>query len=321
MSWSDWRIFDSDSICGHPDVVALSSNQLLVSTCYLGSCLSLGLKERSIRVEPTYRDPLIANDSLVAQVMHSFALYSPSASTEGHPVCAIAFRACWADYWKLGGQSCKRIYPVGDGSVNTVRVHPRGHLIALGLGYYPLDPDSTSNAREEVWKIGEDEACIASQLLPGVAVDRMAWDSSGDCLLAVSGSRSQDRAHVTLLDGVTLRILGMVEIASCRCRSLYLNVSDGHVIVVMGDRIEVRFCSSFGQAARVWSLEQEEHAADFTPSGDTALLSSGILINVWSGERHLLPSLSGCTGVAMLPGVGGVGISDSGLLRIWEFGL
>jgi hypothetical protein len=113
----------------------------------------------------------------------------------------------------------------------------------------------------------------------------------------------------------------MVEIDSCLCRGLYLNASDGHAIVVMDDRIEVRFCSSFGQAARVWSLEQKENAADFTPGGDTALLSSGMLINVWSGKRHLLPSLSGCTGVAMLPGVGGVGISNSGLLRIWEFGL
>lgn len=319
MSWSDWRIFDP--IIGYPEVVALSSNQLLVSTYGLRSCLSLDLKERSIRVEPTYRDPRIANDSLIAKVMNSFVLYSPSASMEGHPVCAIAFRAGWADYWKLSSESCKRIYPVGAGSVNTVRVHPTGHRIALGLGYYPLDPRSTSNARVEVWGIDEDEACIASQLLPGVVVDRIAWDASGDCLLAISGSRSQDRAHVTLLDGMTLRILDMVEIASCFCRGLYLNASDDQAIVVMDDRIEVRLCSSFGHAARVWPLEQEEHAADFTPDGDTALLSSGMLINMWSGEKHLLPSLAGCTGVAMLPGVGGVGISKSGLLRIWEFGL
>jgi hypothetical protein len=84
------------------------------------------------------------------------------------------------------------------------------------------------------------------------------------------------------------------------------------------NRIELRRANDLGEIERTWALEEDVFGADFTAEGDETLLTNGLRINLWSGDRRQLSALPDCTGVALLPEGGALGISKGGTVRVWR---
>jgi hypothetical protein len=189
-SFYDWQAFGRD--VGFPEAVLIAPRRVLVST-WLRQCFVLDLESNTCRHEPEAAPP--------GSLFHAGrCLRSISTACGSPPICAVASRAAWASVWHLGDRESMTVHPERYGPVNSVAVSPRGDRLALGTGFYPLDPRHEPRAFVELWDTADSPVYIASRCLPGVAVDRLAWDAKGDTILVATGARSQDRGHVALLD-------------------------------------------------------------------------------------------------------------------------
>ena len=302
----DWHALDE--CIGYPKIVLIDSERALVST-WLSRCFVLNLNSRSSHAESEARPSDL-------KLPIGNCLVSPSVSVTLPHICAVATRSTWASVWPLGGSESTTIRPETCASVNTVSIRPAGDRVALGIGYYPLDPNGESKAFVELWSMEDQPQCLAARRLPGVAVDRLVWDAAGETLLVATGARSQDRGHVAMLDAASLTIMDIAATEAVFCDALHFDAIANRVFVCTRHCLEMRRADDLGTIERSWNLDDEVHGAAF--STDEAFLTSGLRLDLWSTDRRQLPKLPDCTGVALLPDGTGVGVSRSGDVRIWR---
>ena len=314
-SFEDWNAFDGyDSSIGCPEAVVIDSQRVLVTT-WMRRCYVLDLATKTLHAEPDIVPPKLA---WLGVGWHPD---TPSIESGVSPICAVATRAGWASVWRLGASQSITMYPRNHGSVNAVALKPGTDVLALGLGYYVLDSSADPKAFVELWKLVNPPEFLARRCLPGVVVDRLAWDSSGNSLLVGTGARSQDRGHVAMLEGFSLAMLDIAEVETDGipiCSALHLDSATGRAVVCMSNRLEIRRADELAEIEQTWELGGKLHAASFSADGREVLLTNGLRIDLWSRESRRLLPLPDCTGVALLPDGRGLGISRDGIVRLWR---
>ncbi len=314
-SFEDWNAFEGyGSSIGSPEAVVIDSQRVLVTTG-LGRCFTLDLATKMLHAEPDIVPPKLAWLGV------GFHPETPSIAGGAVPICAVATRAGWASAWRLGSSQSTSMYPKNSGPVNAVALKPSADVIALGLGYYVLDTSADPKAFIELWKLVNPPKLLAQRCLPGVVVDRLVWDPSGNSLLVGTGARNQDHGHFALLDGLTLAILDIAEVETDRapiCSALRLDTATRQAVVCTSNRLEVRRADELARIEQAWDLGERVHAASFTADGKEVLLTNGLRIDLWSKESRRSSPLPDCTGVAILPDRRGLGISETGIVRLWR---
>ena len=247
-----------------------------------------------------------------------------------HGSCAVATRGGYAAVWRIGADTFQRLTPLEGGSVNAVAYSAGGGFIALGLGFYPLAdrrPARAEQAAIEVWAVDEDPSeCHGRYALPGVCVDGIAWAPESDHIWCATGVRSQRGGLLMKLVPGTLRPVIFEELPFAMVRTLiYAQDQSGNDFLVIAHRCGAAAFSTDGLL--LWYVETPECVDKsvgitdlaYSPETDQVLLSNGLIVSGREGrEIWRLPPLAGCTSVAVRPGGGYVGVSQSGVLRCWD---
>ncbi len=295
-----------DSVVGdrgllHPNLCALPNNELLV-TSYGRMCITVEPELGSVAVQHQFDSELISG------------LRSPAATTTQPPLCSAATSVVWTEVWRLGETAAMRLETAGP--VNCVAFSPAGDLIATGLGYYPLGPGEP-RAAINLFATADPTQPFVSRVLLGCVVDRVAFDHDGSLLVAVVGAESQNRGHVFLLGSPTLDLHDVAEIDACYCHAIFVDADQGCVLLVYSDRIQIRRFDEFQEIDWEWRMD-DCAGATFDAERSLIILSSGQVVSPHVGEVARLSSLPGCTGVTMLGRNRVAGISENGILRVWD---
>jgi hypothetical protein len=304
-SYRDLRL--SGSYVGYPELCNLPNGNLLAST-WSGCCFEINPDSGRVTIQPRIGDTLAGG-----------CLSSPTATAAQPILCSAATRIIWTELWQLGATQTLRVKT--DGPVNAVALSPQGDLLATGLGMYPLDPDHDPRAAIELFSTTDPSEPLGRRVLPGVAVDRVVFHPTRELLVAVTGARSQDRGHVLLLDRRTLNLHDVAETNFFSCHAAIIDVGSDRLILAYRDGIQVRSLD------QLWNVEWESRAADelfsaaYDAERDWIFLSNGQVLSPDDGEVARLPALDNCTGLAILRDGRVAGISQAGVLRVWETGL
>lgn len=290
---------------GYPEICNLPNGNLLVST-WSGYCFEVNPDSGEVTIQP--------------QVVSNHGTLGCPTATASEPVlCSAATRVVWTALWQLSASQTSRVHT--DGPVNSVALSPQGDLLAAGLGMYPLNPNHHPRAAIELFSTADLSQPLERRVLPGVAVDRVAFHHSRDLLVSVTGARGQDRGHVLLLDRRTLGFVDVTETHFFSCRAAIIDSSADRLIFAYRDGIQVRSLD------RLWNVEWESRAHDellsaaYDAERNLIFLSNGQVLSPDVGEVANLPALDKCTGLAVLRDSRVAGISQTGMLRIWEAGV
>lgn len=306
----------------HPELCNLPNGALLASGP-LGVCAEVNPDSGRVAIQPRIGG------------ISSSVLSSPAASASEPIICSVASHVIWTELWHLGAHQTSRVKTYD--AVNSVALSPEGDLLATGLGMYPLDPSRHPNAAIELFSIADPSEALMRTLLPGVAVDRVAFHPMRELLVAVTGARSQDRGHVLLLNRHTLNLLDVAETDFVFCRDAIIDVASDRLILATRNGVQVRSLDA------LWKVEWESRADGLLSAAHDAernwiFLSNGQVLSPDVGEIARLPVLDKCSGLAVLRDGRVAGISEgnfaeaskfppaenspppAGVLRVWEVG-
>lgn len=288
---------------GYPQLCNLPNGNLLAST-WMGRCLEISPDTGRVSVQPQIGLAAVPN------------LASPACSTQRPILCSAATHVVWTAVWRLGESETTRVST--DGPVNAVALSANGDVLAAGLGMYPLDPAKHPQAGVQLFSTADPFEAAAYRILPGVAVDRVVFDPSGEVLLAVTGARTQDRGHVFLLGSRSLEVLDLAEVDFPFCHSAIFNAHANRLILSSRNTVEIRSLNRLWNVEWAWRGPDELFSAAYDAERGLIFLSDGRCLEPESGEVERLPPLSDCTAVAVLGDGHVAGISQKGVLRLWE---
>lgn len=310
VDYEDWDAIDG--FVQYPEALFIGDGRVLVST-YHGSCYVVDTNRLSIR-ESTF----CAGEYPEHRIGHLLQSLSSARHCPGR--FAVATQAGWACLWELDSDSPAYIHPEAYGSVNAVALSPNGNQLAIGTGYYVLNPHGDSMAMVELWDLEASEArCVASIRLPGIVVDRLAWAPDESMLVAVTGARTQDRGHLAILNPRHLAIAEITETTSPMCRKIHVDPVADRIVLLLRGQIEVR------SASNPWEVHHVEKSAnrirDFdvtTEDSSLVVLTDGRVLSLEGDLDRQLTPLEECTTVVSLPDGRIVGVSGKGVVRIWR---
>jgi hypothetical protein len=288
----------------HSRLVSISS-ELVLATTWSGYCLVIEVESGRAEMQP--------------YVGHSGSgemLQSPVARSRGRQVCAVATRAAWAAVWAIGDYEARRIF-ADHGTVNAVALSADCSLLAIGTGYYPLGPAYPKCALE-IWSLVGTPRRLAMARLPDVVIDQIWWDEDCELILVCSGEISQDRGHLWIFDSNSLELCDSAPIDYCMVRAGALVRGGDWVLTAARDRLERRQRGELYPIGKQWILSGSADTAAISDETSEVFFPDGQLIDFRTGEVGSLPPLPDCAGVAARPGGGFVGLSRSGMLRVWD---
>lgn len=289
---------------GYPEICNLPNGNLLVST-WSGYCFEVNPDSGEVTIQP--------------QVVSNHGTLGCPTATASEPVlCSAATRVVWTALWQLRASQTSRVHT--DGPVNSVALSPQGDLLAAGLGMYPLNPNHHPLAAIELFSTADLPQPLERRVLPGVAVDRLVFHPSRDLLVAVTGARSQDRGHVLLLDRRTLRFADVAETDFFSCRAAIVDKESDRLIFAYRDGVQLRSLDQLWNVQWEWRAPHELLGAAHDAERNLIFLSNGQVLSADVGEVERLPALDKCTGLAVLRDGRVAGISQTGVLRVWEVG-
>jgi hypothetical protein len=248
--------------------------------------------------------------------LSNLLLRNPAAGGTELIFCSAATHNTWTGLWQLGQEESSRVDT--DGAVNAVAVSRRGDLLAIGLGMYPLNPESHSSAAIELLSTADTSRAIARRVLPGVAIHKVVFHSSPELLIAVSGARSQDRGHIFLLNPHTLDILNVVEVESFQCLDVAVDCEDERLLLTYSDGIQSRRLDELERVEWRWLAPEKLSCAAYCSERDWVFLSDGRVIEPRGRELGQLTPLEECSGMVILQDGRVAGISCDGTLRVWK---
>ena len=295
---------------GFCDAVVVAPDRGLLSAWHTRRCLLVDLKSRTILPQPI---AAAANMRLPA----GECLASPTASSMKPLIFVVASRSWWASVWQEGDVASRTV-ECESGVVNATALNSKGDLLALGTGFYPLDPATEPQAAVELWSLGEDgEHFINRRSLPGVAVDQLCWTAHEDRLVVVTGSRSQSAGHLVVLAVEGLQILDVVDLRSAFCGGMRISEDDDRVAVVLGGLIEIRSLDDLSRLGRAVSVDQTNYRSWISRDLRTALLTNGCRVDLARREIHRLPEIHGYQCVVQLDDGRIFGVDADGVGCLW----
>ena len=294
---------------GYPCLAAVGQNDVIVGD-WSGNLVRVRLSPFAV-VNTVFAAGRILGGT---PVNNTFRALSPAPDDPGR--CAVATSGAHAVVWDGGSGTVRRVAPEA-GPVHSVAWLDTTHLL-LGTGDYSLGAGARHQARLEVWHLdGGEPSCVGRVALPGTCVDAVAVADDGPRrIVAFSGSGSQDRGFVSVLDAASL-----------------LPASVFDLPVAMAGRVECTedliFVSNAGAVRAIsradggekWCHETASETTDFAYDADShqLLLSTGELISAGRGRvLATWPVLDGCCCVRPRPEGGFVGVSKSGMIGVWD---
>lgn len=318
--YKDWAAFklNAAGTLGYPRLECLDQHRVIVSS-WDGRCYLLDFQSQIVTPCPPVntRLPVAGNCAKALSV----------GMSESGPICAAAMDVGWTSIWHLGDHKAASIYPVKPGPVSAVAIHPKGHRIALGLGYYSLAPGEATKAYVELWTLDSPPQFSGFCRIPGIVVDQLAWDEMGNRLLVVSGDLQQQSGHVVILDGDTLAAGDIEPIEFALCKGAHF-CGDEEALLIASGQMEIRKTDNLSTVrwrlfpdSEIWSdgsSRGDIYQAAISPCREVAIMNNGLLVDCWEGRIAGLPALPDCTGIAALQNGDCVGISSAGIVRVWD---
>jgi hypothetical protein len=295
---------------GFCDAVVVAPDRVLLSTWHTRRCLLVDLKSRAILPQPI---AAAANMRLPA----GDCLASPTASSGKPFIFAVASRSWWASVWQEGDVASRTV-ECESGVVNATALNSKGDILALGTGFYPLDPANEPQAAVELWSLGEDgEQFINRRSLPGVAVDQLCWTAHEDRLVVVSGSRSQSAGHLVVLSVEGLQILDVVDLRSAFCGAMRISEDDDRVAIVLRGLIETRSLDELSNPGRRMSVDPTDYRSGISRDLRTVLMTNGCRVDLVRREVQRLPEIQGYQCVVQLDDGRIFGVDGDGIGCLW----
>jgi hypothetical protein len=271
-----------------------------------GHCLEIDPDWGGLSVQPQ-----------IGGVTGAGTLSCPAAiGVENAVLCTAATRVISAALWRLGETqtTCIQI----ENPVNAVAFSPEGDALALGLGRYPLSRAGPEQAEVALYATADVSQALRKTKLPGVAVDRLVFDSQRDLLIAITGARSQDRGQIVVLDPHTLICVDMAETDFVFGRFLEIDSASDRLILAHREGLEVRPLDRLWKIECEWRSGGQLYGAAYDHERGLIFVSSGEVLDLDCKCIGNLPVLQKCTGLVLLDDGQLAGISQNGVLRVWE---
>jgi hypothetical protein len=225
-----------------------------------------------------------------------------------------------------------RLKTHSDGPVNCAIYHPEGDSLLLGIGFYPLGGGRElweETARIEVWDVqGGAPFCSAVVPVPGVCVDSLDWGLRNGELFCASGTRSQKRGFITVLEFPSMVARGYLEIHQARNHSLSVfreydwpEDDRGDPPFALVTNSSQAFVHSFRTGEARWGQRIDRQIGCATCDRDRlTFLSDGRIVDSFTGKGvGGFEELEECCSLAFdLDAYCLWGVSNRGLLRRWN---
>lgn len=168
----------------------------------------------------------------------------------------------------------------------------------------------------EIWQVrkGEPAWCEQTVLVPGICVDLITWPSAGPGFICVTGLRNQSGGFLIPFDS-TYIAQRYYETPTHFAQGLVYDYSQA---IVLDSEALVAYSVRTGEVK--WSMQLSNALGMAHDSArKEVVLTTGAVVSTTDGStvRNLDP-LEDCSSVAFLPGGGVIGISRSGVIRLWE---
>lgn len=286
-----------------PDLCTLPNGRLLIAS-HAGRVFELAPEPGEVTCEFETVGPLLN------------VFCTPTASGGDPAFCSAATRTGHVIVWQLGTGASRLVYT--EGPANAVALSHAGDLLAVGCGYYPLRSSHNAQAIVQVFSLADEAEEIGRRVLPGVAVDQLRLNSEIRILAAVTGALNQRRGHIALLDSFTLQIVDLAEADVCDSRAVFFDEDSEYLIVVYRSEIQVRPLGELSRIEWRWQFSEPVLSAAYDPSRELVYLSNGDVVNPRAHAVGRFEPLPDCTGLTLLDDRRLAGVSNAGVLRIWN---
>ncbi len=315
----EWSI---DAVFGYPLVAFCDTNLVLISDW------SGFIKVVDTRLKTVQSEIFVGKKIMSAQPCS--CLSSLCVNPANNQFCSVATRCGYAVLWEIGQPHFKSISPNFVGPVNCVAFSNEGTKLALGLGFYPLDDALWSNrgdeARIEIWRIDEEEPVFeTSTKLPGVCTDCIAWDQNDFEIACITGSRYQRQGFLIRLNAYDLSPVQFIETPGVMADSIeyqYFDYQDSPERLAVGyNKGLLNSYPLTGYHEDFWSYKISQDIFDFCCDMEAMRIftTNGKILNADDGSIiGEFEPLGDCSSLKINPPVGLVGISRTGVLRIWK---
>ncbi len=230
--------------------------------------------------------------------------------------CAVSTRTAGCFVGAVGDAEFQQQCADGQGPVNCVAYSPDGTVLAIGRGYYALHDGRVNGAYVEIWQVrdGVPAWCEQPVLVPWICVDLIAWPSAGPGFICVTGLRNQSGGFLIPFDA-TYNAQRYFEITTHFARGLVYDYSQA---IVLDSHALVAYSVRTGEVKWSMQLSNALGVAHDSPRNEV-VLTTGAVVSTTDGSTVCnLDPLEECSSVAFLPGGRVIGVSRSGVIRIWE---
>ena len=240
-----------------------------------------------------------------------------------HRLAAVAAEG-YAFIWAVDTREIMKLRSHHHGCVNCLAFSLDGRFLALGIGRYPLDTTSPVQARIELWSC-QGWSYVGAITMPGVCVDGIFWTDDYR-IVCTSGTRPQNQGFLAIIDGNTLQTMTFQSVPFVGIRTVFLAGRwDGEDLIVATHSHHVSafpISDSYIAYDSVWQFdagnENELLHSVLDKERQQIVLSSGAILRACDGVQvGQLDALPDCCCVAMLGSEKYVGVSTTGILRIW----
>lgn len=229
----------------------------------------------------------------------------------------------YAYIWNVGNHSTFQLQPKSYNAVNCVSFSPNGEFLAIGLGYYPLNPNGQSQARVEIWRTG-DWSYAGAVSLPGVCVDCISWFYN-DHIICFVGAKAQDQGSLAILESPSLEITTCHVLPFAMVRTILLADAESEFIIATHNHgvLALSVSEGFGIHKHMWEFPHADEKcglrhAVLDKEQRNIILSSGVILRGLDGiQIGQLTPLPDCSCISALGNQRYVGVSSQGLMRIW----